>query len=31
VRQAGGEVKVLGFEDGVSTTAMISTILDREA
>jgi len=27
---AGGEVKVLGFEDGVSTTAMISTILDRE-
>ncbi|SFH58921.1 bifunctional D-glycero-beta-D-manno-heptose-7-phosphate kinase/D-glycero-beta-D-manno-heptose 1-phosphate adenylyltransferase HldE [Modicisalibacter xianhensis] len=26
----GGEVKVLGFEDGVSTTAMISTILDRE-
>ncbi|APE30906.1 bifunctional heptose 7-phosphate kinase/heptose 1-phosphate adenyltransferase [Halomonas aestuarii] len=30
VRQAGGEVKVLGFEDGVSTTAMISTILDRE-
>lgn len=27
----GGEVKVLGFEDGVSTTAMISTILDREA
>ncbi|MDR5893646.1 bifunctional D-glycero-beta-D-manno-heptose-7-phosphate kinase/D-glycero-beta-D-manno-heptose 1-phosphate adenylyltransferase HldE [Halomonas mongoliensis] len=30
VREAGGEVKVLGFEDGVSTTAMISTILDRE-
>ncbi|MDL4863921.1 bifunctional D-glycero-beta-D-manno-heptose-7-phosphate kinase/D-glycero-beta-D-manno-heptose 1-phosphate adenylyltransferase HldE [Halomonas elongata] len=30
VRAAGGEVKVLGFEDGVSTTAMISTILDRE-
>ncbi|WP_372614367.1 bifunctional D-glycero-beta-D-manno-heptose-7-phosphate kinase/D-glycero-beta-D-manno-heptose 1-phosphate adenylyltransferase HldE [Halomonas sp.] len=30
VRQAGGEVRVLGFEDGVSTTAMISTILDRE-
>ncbi|QEM83640.1 bifunctional D-glycero-beta-D-manno-heptose-7-phosphate kinase/D-glycero-beta-D-manno-heptose 1-phosphate adenylyltransferase HldE [Halomonas binhaiensis] len=27
----GGEVKVLGFEDGVSTTAMISTILDRES
>ncbi|GAB2788000.1 bifunctional D-glycero-beta-D-manno-heptose-7-phosphate kinase/D-glycero-beta-D-manno-heptose 1-phosphate adenylyltransferase HldE [Halomonas shantousis] len=26
----GGEVRVLGFEDGVSTTAMISTILDRE-
>lgn len=26
----GGEVKVLGFEDGVSTTAMITTILDRE-
>ncbi|MAY70634.1 MAG: bifunctional heptose 7-phosphate kinase/heptose 1-phosphate adenyltransferase [Halomonas sp.] len=31
VRDAGGEVKVLGFEDGVSTTAMISTILDRES
>ncbi|WP_016854164.1 bifunctional D-glycero-beta-D-manno-heptose-7-phosphate kinase/D-glycero-beta-D-manno-heptose 1-phosphate adenylyltransferase HldE [Halomonas smyrnensis] len=31
VRSAGGEVQVLGFEDGVSTTAMISTILDREA
>ncbi len=31
VREAGGEVMVLGFEDGVSTTAMISTILDREA
>ncbi|QTF92749.1 D-glycero-beta-D-manno-heptose 1-phosphate adenylyltransferase, partial [Halomonas sp. BM-2019] len=31
VREAGGEVRVLGFEDGVSTTAMISTILDREA
>ncbi|MDR5868642.1 bifunctional D-glycero-beta-D-manno-heptose-7-phosphate kinase/D-glycero-beta-D-manno-heptose 1-phosphate adenylyltransferase HldE [Halomonas koreensis] len=31
VRAAGGEVRVLGFEDGVSTTAMISTILDREA
>ncbi|MBS9403389.1 bifunctional D-glycero-beta-D-manno-heptose-7-phosphate kinase/D-glycero-beta-D-manno-heptose 1-phosphate adenylyltransferase HldE [Halomonas sp. TRM85114] len=30
VRRAGGEVQVLGFEDGVSTTAMISTILDRE-
>ncbi|SFU50752.1 bifunctional D-glycero-beta-D-manno-heptose-7-phosphate kinase/D-glycero-beta-D-manno-heptose 1-phosphate adenylyltransferase HldE [Halomonas korlensis] len=30
VRRAGGEVRVLGFEDGVSTTAMISTILDRE-
>ena len=30
VREAGGEVRVLGFEDGVSTTAMISTILDRE-
>ncbi|WP_136247183.1 bifunctional D-glycero-beta-D-manno-heptose-7-phosphate kinase/D-glycero-beta-D-manno-heptose 1-phosphate adenylyltransferase HldE [Halomonas borealis] len=28
---AGGEVRVLDFEDGVSTTAMISTILDREA
>lgn len=27
----GGEVKVLGFEDGVSTTAMIATILDRES
>ncbi|HBP77814.1 MAG TPA: bifunctional heptose 7-phosphate kinase/heptose 1-phosphate adenyltransferase, partial [Halomonas sp.] len=27
----GGEVKVLGFEDGVSTTAMISSILDRES
>ncbi|SHE71552.1 D-beta-D-heptose 7-phosphate kinase / D-beta-D-heptose 1-phosphate adenosyltransferase [Modicisalibacter ilicicola DSM 19980] len=26
----GGEVKVLDFEDGVSTTAMIATILDRE-
>ncbi|SBR52474.1 bifunctional D-glycero-beta-D-manno-heptose-7-phosphate kinase/D-glycero-beta-D-manno-heptose 1-phosphate adenylyltransferase HldE [Halomonas sp. HL-93] len=26
----GGEVKVLGFEDGVSTTALISSILDRE-
>ncbi|MDQ7730438.1 bifunctional D-glycero-beta-D-manno-heptose-7-phosphate kinase/D-glycero-beta-D-manno-heptose 1-phosphate adenylyltransferase HldE [Halomonas sp. SpR8] len=26
----GGEVKVLGFEDGVSTTAMISSIIDRE-
>ncbi|MDR5902963.1 bifunctional D-glycero-beta-D-manno-heptose-7-phosphate kinase/D-glycero-beta-D-manno-heptose 1-phosphate adenylyltransferase HldE [Halomonas icarae] len=31
VRDAGGEVRVLGFEDGVSTTAMISTILDRES
>ncbi|SEF82758.1 bifunctional D-glycero-beta-D-manno-heptose-7-phosphate kinase/D-glycero-beta-D-manno-heptose 1-phosphate adenylyltransferase HldE [Billgrantia desiderata] len=31
VRAAGGEVKVLGFEDGVSTTAMIATILDRES
>ncbi|ALM50877.1 bifunctional D-glycero-beta-D-manno-heptose-7-phosphate kinase/D-glycero-beta-D-manno-heptose 1-phosphate adenylyltransferase HldE [Halomonas huangheensis] len=31
VIRAGGEVKVLGFEDGVSTTAMISTILDRES
>lgn len=30
VRARGGEVKVLGFEDGVSTTAMIATILDRE-
>ncbi|UYG07791.1 bifunctional D-glycero-beta-D-manno-heptose-7-phosphate kinase/D-glycero-beta-D-manno-heptose 1-phosphate adenylyltransferase HldE [Halomonas sp. M4R1S46] len=30
VRAAGGEVTVLGFEDGVSTTAMIATILDRE-
>lgn len=30
VRAAGGEVCVLDFEDGVSTTAMISTILDRE-
>lgn len=30
VRDNGGEVKVLGFEDGVSTTAMISSILDRE-
>ncbi|MGM0857563.1 MAG: bifunctional D-glycero-beta-D-manno-heptose-7-phosphate kinase/D-glycero-beta-D-manno-heptose 1-phosphate adenylyltransferase HldE [Pseudomonadota bacterium] len=27
---SGGKVKVLGFEDGVSTTAMISSILDRE-
>jgi D-beta-D-heptose 7-phosphate kinase/D-beta-D-heptose 1-phosphate adenosyltransferase len=27
---SGGEVKVLGFEDGVSTTAMITSILDRE-
>ncbi|WP_404344390.1 bifunctional D-glycero-beta-D-manno-heptose-7-phosphate kinase/D-glycero-beta-D-manno-heptose 1-phosphate adenylyltransferase HldE [Vreelandella venusta] len=27
----GGEVKVLGFEDGVSTSAMISSILDRES
>lgn len=26
----GGEVKVLGFEDGVSTSAMITSILDRE-
>ncbi|MGC3874097.1 bifunctional D-glycero-beta-D-manno-heptose-7-phosphate kinase/D-glycero-beta-D-manno-heptose 1-phosphate adenylyltransferase HldE [Halomonas sp. GXIMD04776] len=26
----GGEVRVLDFEDGVSTTAMITTILDRE-
>ncbi|EHJ94233.1 bifunctional D-glycero-beta-D-manno-heptose-7-phosphate kinase/D-glycero-beta-D-manno-heptose 1-phosphate adenylyltransferase HldE [Vreelandella boliviensis] len=26
----GGNVKVLGFEDGVSTSAMISSILDRE-
>ncbi|GHC29180.1 bifunctional D-glycero-beta-D-manno-heptose-7-phosphate kinase/D-glycero-beta-D-manno-heptose 1-phosphate adenylyltransferase HldE [Aidingimonas halophila] len=26
----GGEVRVLDFEDGVSTTAMIATILDRE-
>lgn len=26
----GGEVNVLGFEDGVSTSAMISSILDRE-
>lgn len=31
VRAAGGEVRVLDFEDGVSTTAMISTILDRES
>ncbi|SDI92804.1 bifunctional D-glycero-beta-D-manno-heptose-7-phosphate kinase/D-glycero-beta-D-manno-heptose 1-phosphate adenylyltransferase HldE [Billgrantia gudaonensis] len=30
VRAAGGEVQVLDFEDGVSTTAMIATILDRE-
>lgn len=30
VKAHGGEVKVLGFEDGVSTTAMIDTILDRE-
>ncbi|WP_163577096.1 bifunctional D-glycero-beta-D-manno-heptose-7-phosphate kinase/D-glycero-beta-D-manno-heptose 1-phosphate adenylyltransferase HldE [Halomonas faecis] len=30
VRAAGGEVRVLDFEDGVSTTAMIATILDRE-
>ncbi|MGO1626129.1 MAG: bifunctional D-glycero-beta-D-manno-heptose-7-phosphate kinase/D-glycero-beta-D-manno-heptose 1-phosphate adenylyltransferase HldE [Halomonadaceae bacterium] len=29
VRAHGGEVKVLNFEDGVSTTAMINTILDR--
>ena len=26
----GGEVRVLGFEDGVSTSAMISSIIDRE-
>lgn len=26
----GGEVKVLGFEDGVSTTGMIAAIVDRE-
>ncbi|MFI0473067.1 bifunctional D-glycero-beta-D-manno-heptose-7-phosphate kinase/D-glycero-beta-D-manno-heptose 1-phosphate adenylyltransferase HldE [Halomonas sp. HMF6819] len=26
----GGEVKVLGFEDGVSTSGMIDTILERE-
>ncbi|MCG6656713.1 bifunctional D-glycero-beta-D-manno-heptose-7-phosphate kinase/D-glycero-beta-D-manno-heptose 1-phosphate adenylyltransferase HldE [Halomonas campisalis] len=31
VRANGGEVTVLDFEDGVSTTAMIATILDREA
>ncbi|WP_075880515.1 bifunctional D-glycero-beta-D-manno-heptose-7-phosphate kinase/D-glycero-beta-D-manno-heptose 1-phosphate adenylyltransferase HldE [Vreelandella massiliensis] len=30
VKANGGEVRVLGFEDGVSTTAMIDTILDRE-
>lgn len=30
VRAAGGEVRVLDFEDGVSTSAMISTIIDRE-
>ncbi|MEQ7869285.1 bifunctional D-glycero-beta-D-manno-heptose-7-phosphate kinase/D-glycero-beta-D-manno-heptose 1-phosphate adenylyltransferase HldE [Chromohalobacter salexigens] len=30
VMAAGGEVRVLNFEDGVSTTAMIDTILDRE-
>ncbi|XKH60225.1 bifunctional D-glycero-beta-D-manno-heptose-7-phosphate kinase/D-glycero-beta-D-manno-heptose 1-phosphate adenylyltransferase HldE [Halomonas sediminis] len=30
VRANGGEVRVLGFEDGVSTTAMIATIVDRE-
>ncbi|MYL23707.1 bifunctional D-glycero-beta-D-manno-heptose-7-phosphate kinase/D-glycero-beta-D-manno-heptose 1-phosphate adenylyltransferase HldE [Halomonas alkaliantarctica] len=30
VKANGGEVRVLGFEDGVSTTAMINTILDRE-
>lgn len=30
VMAAGGEVRVLNFEDGVSTTAMIGTILDRE-
>ncbi|MDN6180317.1 MAG: bifunctional D-glycero-beta-D-manno-heptose-7-phosphate kinase/D-glycero-beta-D-manno-heptose 1-phosphate adenylyltransferase HldE [Halomonas subglaciescola] len=29
VRAHGGEVKVLNFEDGVSTSAMIATILDR--
>jgi D-beta-D-heptose 7-phosphate kinase/D-beta-D-heptose 1-phosphate adenosyltransferase len=29
VRAHGGEIKVLGFEDGVSTSAMIATILDR--
>ncbi|HSH48236.1 MAG TPA: bifunctional D-glycero-beta-D-manno-heptose-7-phosphate kinase/D-glycero-beta-D-manno-heptose 1-phosphate adenylyltransferase HldE [Halomonas sp.] len=29
VRAAGGEVRVLDFEDGVSTSAMISTIIDR--
>ncbi|WP_447554805.1 bifunctional D-glycero-beta-D-manno-heptose-7-phosphate kinase/D-glycero-beta-D-manno-heptose 1-phosphate adenylyltransferase HldE [Vreelandella sp. EE22] len=26
----GGEVKVLGFEEGVSTSAMIETIIERE-
>ncbi|WP_447894779.1 bifunctional D-glycero-beta-D-manno-heptose-7-phosphate kinase/D-glycero-beta-D-manno-heptose 1-phosphate adenylyltransferase HldE [Vreelandella sp. GE22] len=30
VLENGGEVKVLGFEDGVSTSAMIDTILERE-
>ncbi|WP_346796986.1 bifunctional D-glycero-beta-D-manno-heptose-7-phosphate kinase/D-glycero-beta-D-manno-heptose 1-phosphate adenylyltransferase HldE [Halomonas sp. Bachu 37] len=30
VRNHGGEVKVLGFEDGVSTTEMIASIVDRE-
>ncbi|MFD2191373.1 bifunctional D-glycero-beta-D-manno-heptose-7-phosphate kinase/D-glycero-beta-D-manno-heptose 1-phosphate adenylyltransferase HldE [Pistricoccus aurantiacus] len=30
VIENGGDVRVLGFEDGVSTTSMISTILDRE-
>ena len=29
VLQAGGEVKVLSFEDGVSTTAIVKSILDK--
>ncbi|MCP1315791.1 D-glycero-beta-D-manno-heptose 1-phosphate adenylyltransferase, partial [Halomonas sp. 707D7] len=31
VLENGGEVKVLGFEEGVSTSGMIQTILEREA
>ncbi|MCB8890649.1 bifunctional D-glycero-beta-D-manno-heptose-7-phosphate kinase/D-glycero-beta-D-manno-heptose 1-phosphate adenylyltransferase HldE [Vreelandella malpeensis] len=31
VLENGGDVKVLGFEEGVSTSGMIQTILEREA